>query len=195
MKDRTARSETRVSAGQLPATAAAAKTGRWRRHLFGSDTDAKRPAADPDLPDDATPVELRRDPRMPTFLSVRTATVDAVRNPRTGEVYYETHEAELITNISRRGLGLRCARPPTVGSRLLLEIRLYSELEPVELIGRTCWSRVEILRGVRGRKRAVAAVGLELLAGSKGALERYDCALAKLQASENSLVATPDDVR
>ncbi len=195
MKDRRARPDPRVSAGRLPASAPAAKTGSWRRLPFGSDSDAHRSATEPGSRDDATPVELRRDPRMSTILSVRTATVDAVRNPRTGEVNYETHEAQLVTNVSRRGVGLRCARPTTVGSRLLLEIRMYSEPEPVELIGRTCWVRVEILPGVRGRKRAVAAMGLELLGGCQGALERYDRALAKLRASENSLVATQEAVR
>ncbi|MCZ6571151.1 MAG: hypothetical protein O7B23_13425, partial [Deltaproteobacteria bacterium] len=78
---------------------------------------------------------------------------------------------------------------------LLLQIRIYEEPEPVELIARTCWTRVEILQGVRGRKRAVAAVGLELLGGSRGALERYDRALARIGASKKLSVATPAGLR
>ena len=190
MKDPNAKLETQVSQGHPPSTEPSAKTSSWRKPPVGPGSKPEAASAQPtDRPDQ------RRDPRTSTFFSVSTATVDPVRNPRTGEIHYEAHEAELITNLSRRGVGLRCARPPSLGSRLLLEIRMYGEREPVELIGRTCWTRVEILRGVRGRKRAVAAVGLELLGGSKGALERYDRALAELQANANSSVATEEGLR
>lgn len=172
-------------------------TSSGHSSLFGDASERMGTAAEAIGPNAAPGIarDQRRDPRTSTFLSVSTTTVDPVRNQRTGEVHYETYEAELITNLSRRGLGLRCARPPTVGSRLLLQIRIYDEPEPIELIGRTCWTRVEILRGVRGRKRAVAAVGLELLGGSRGALERYDRALARIGASKKLSVATPAGLR
>ncbi len=190
MKDPKAKPETQVSEGRPPSTEPSAKTRSWRKPLLEPGSKPGAASAQPTAPPDQ-----RRDPRTSTFLSVSTATVDPVRNSRTGEVHYETHEAELITNLSRRGVGLRCARPPSLGSRLLLEIRMYGEREPVELIGRIRWTRVEIVRGVRGRKRAVAAVGLELLGGSQGALERYDRALAKLRANANSSVATEEGLR
>ncbi len=197
MKDPRARPETQLYGGHHPSTEPSSIKSGWHSSPFGTAferievaTEASGPNADPGLAH-----EQRRDPRTSTFLSVSTTTVDPVRNPRTGEIHYETHEAELVTNLSRRGLGLRCVRPPTVGSRLLLQIRIYDEPEPVELIGRTCWTRVEILPGVRGRKRAVAAVGLELLGGSRGALERYDRALAKIGASEKLSVATQEGLR
>ncbi len=197
MKDPKARPETQLSEGHHPSTEPSPTTSSWRSSLLetaseGMDTAAVAIGSNADR---GISHDQRRDPRTSTFLSVSTATVDPVRNQRTGEVHYETHEAELITNLSRRGLGLRCARPPTVGSRLLLQIRIYDEPEPIELIGRTCWTRVEILWGVRGRKRAVAAVGLELLGGSQGALERYDRALAKVGASKNLSVATQEGLR
>ncbi len=197
MKDPKARPETQLSEGHHPSTEPSPMTSSCDSSRFGTASERMETAAEAIGPnaDPGISRDQRRDPRTSTFLSVSTATVDPVRNQKTGEVHYETHEAELVTNVSRRGVGLRCARPPTVGSRLLLEIRMYSEPEPVELIGRTCWVRVEILPGVRGRKRAVAAMGLELLGGCQGALERYDRALAKLRASENSLVATQEAVR
>ena len=190
MKDPNAKLETQVSEGHPPSTEPSANTSSWRKPPVGPGSKPEAASAQPtDRPDQ------RRDPRTSTFFSVSTATVDPVRNPRTGEIHYEAHEAELITNLSRRGVGLRCARPPSLGSRLLLEIRMYGERESVELIGRTCWTRVEILRGVRGRKRVVAAVGLELLGGSEGALERYDRVLAKLQVNAKSSVATDEGLR
>ncbi len=197
MKDPKARPETQLSEGHHPSTEPSPMTSSGHSSLFGDASERIGTAAEAIGPNAAPGIarDQRRDPRTSTFLSVSTTTVDPVRNQRTGEVHYETYEAELITNLSRRGLGLRCARPPTVGSRLLLQIRIYDEPEPIELIGRTCWTRVEILRGVRGRKRAVAAVGLELLGGSRGALERYDRALARIGASKKLSVATPAGLR
>ncbi len=197
MKDPKVRPETQLSEGHHSSTEPSPMTRGWHSRPFGSTSEKMETAAVTSGPnvDPGFSREQRRDPRTSTFLSVSIATVDPVRNLRTGEVHYETHEAELITNLSRRGLGLRCAQPPTVGSRLLLQIRIYDEPEPVELIGRTCWTRVEILQGVRGRKRAVAAVGLELLGGSRGALERYDRALARIGTSEKLSVATQEGLR
>ena len=56
--------------------------------------------------------------------------------------------------------------------RLLVQIHC-GEREPIELIARTCWTRVEFEPGESGA-RAVGIVGLEFIGGSPAALDRYE---------------------
>ncbi len=191
MKDPKPTHTTQASGGRQASTPASPGGRGWRRFLFGS----RSAAAFPDAESILHTLEQRREQRTPTRLRASTATVDPVRDRRTGEIHYESNEDQLILNLSRRGIGLRCERPPTVGSRLLLEIHVGDEFGSVELIGRTCWTRVELLRGERGRRTAATAVGIELLGGSRTSLERYDRALARLRASANPLLATRETLR
>ena len=104
-----------------------------------------------------------------------TMTIDPVRDAVTGEVSFETDEEALTINVSRRGVCLRCLRPPEVGTRFLLQLALEADERPIERVGRTRWSRVEYLPGDHGA-RAVAVVGVELMGGSRRALDAFCCA-------------------
>jgi len=163
----------------------------WRRLPLRSPAGEESRARTPE-PVPTSYAQQRREPRTEIRLRAKTASVDPIRDPTTGEIHYESHEEELILNLSRRGIGLRCEQPPTVGSRLLLEIQLSDGSEPIELIGRARWTQVEVERGERV---GVARVGIEVLGGSHTALERYESALAGLLASQKPLLATEEGLR
>jgi len=130
----------------------------------------------------------RRDPRVSAEFRVDTLTIDAVRDPVTREPCFVESENDASTNLSRRGLRLRCARPPDIGTRLLLQIHADDgEAQPIEVIGRTCWTSVEYRPGAGGA-RAHAAVGVELVGGTPRALDRYERCLSK---DENAPAAAP----
>ena len=104
-----------------------------------------------------------------------------VKHPKYGKylrwrTFLQAHDEQ---NLSRRGMCVRCSRPPEIGARLLLQLRLPGDAT-VDVIGQARWTRVEFERGSFGA-RAFARVGVELLGGAPGVLERYDRALARLR--------------
>ena len=139
-------------------------------------------------------VDCRRETRTEVALVVNTSSIDPLSDPITGRSCYQASHSDITLNLSRRGVCLRCATPPSVGARLLLEIQMPGEDSPVEVVGRTCWARVEFVPGEKGGARAVARVGVELLGGSATALDRYERCLAQLRSDSEALVATSEGV-
>lgn len=129
-------------------------------------------------------LQRRADVRREATLQVELTSIDASRDPATGEIYFATSPDELTENLSRRGMCLRCERPPAIGTRVLLQVRIPGEA-PVDVIGQTRWTRVEFEPGLHGA-RAFARVGIELLGGAPRALERYDRALGRLEALDDT---------
>ena len=174
-----------TTAGKRP------ETRGWRRLLSRARLGRRSRRGKPTVLPPPPQLEHRREPRAQVQLRASTTSIDPVRNPVSGETYYECSENEQVLNLSRRGVGLRCSQPPTVGTRLLLQLHLQGESSPIELIGRTCWSRVEVVRGA-GSRRAAAGVGIELTGGSRDQLNRYERSLARLHRGGNTLLATPE---
>jgi len=169
-------SETIRDEAGLPAIAAespAAASG-WRRIPLSGARDEARPASQP---------QRRADTRTEASLHVELTSIDASRDRATGELYFATSNDERTQNLSRRGMCVRCERPPAIGTRLLLQLRLPGE-NPVDVIGQTRWTRVEFEPGDHGA-RAVALVGIELLGGAPRALARYDRALGRLETLDD----------
>jgi len=127
--------------------------------------------------------QRRNDARTEVSLRVELTSIDASRDRATGELYFATSPDEHTLNLSRRGMCVRCERPPAIGTRVLLQLRIPGEA-PVDVIGRARWTRVEFEPGDHGA-RAVALVGIELLGGAPRALARYDRALGRLEALED----------
>jgi len=153
--------------------------------------------------DEVTLPAVQRRGELRTNLSLRAerTTIDAVRDPITGELYYDIADDDQTQNLSRRGLCIRCERPPEVGTRVLVQLRLPGEA-PIDVVGLARWTRVVFVPGEHGA-RAAALVGLELLGGPPRALERYGRALGKLargaakadEMNSESAVASPRDRR
>jgi len=152
-------------ATELPATVPG-----WRRiPLTGARDEAFR----------AGLLQRRGDTRTDASVRVELTSIDASRDRATGELFFATSPDELTENLSRRGMCVRCERPPAIGARVLLQLRLPGEA-PVDVIGQARWTRVEFEPGEHGA-RAFARVGIELLGGAPRALERYDRALGRLE--------------
>ena len=126
-------------------------------------------------------VRKRRTPRYPTSLRVSTETIDPVRDPVTGETFFHTSDDDRLVDVSRNGLRLRADWVPSVGTRVLVRVHLPDE-SSVDLIGRTRWSRVEVEPGSIPQ-RATCGVGVELLGGSRRALDRFESLLAELDSA------------
>lgn len=167
-----AREETtpRVTAVDAPAP----DTG-WRRIPHPGESERELAAA---------AVQRRTDLRTPLSLRVQRSSIDPTRDPVTGELFYDVADDDETTNLSRRGLCIRCERPPEIGTRVLVQLRLPGEA-PVDVVGLARWSRVAFVPGQHGA-RAVALVGLELLGGAPRALERYGRALSQISRSAAS---------
>ena len=114
----------------------------------------------------------RRDERTYATFSASTAYIGPIADPSTGELYFHTSEEDRGFSLSRRGATMRCARPAEAGMRVLIQID-SGERGPIELIGRTCWTRVEYEPGEQGA-RAVGAIGVEFIGGSASSLDRYE---------------------
>ena len=127
--------------------------------------------------------QRRADTRTEASLQVELTSIDASRDRATGELYFATSSDERTRNLSRRGMCVRCERPPAVGTRLLLQLRMPGEAS-VDVIGQTRWTRVEFEPGDHGA-RAIALVGIELLGGAPRALARYDRALGRLETLDD----------
>jgi hypothetical protein len=139
---------------------------------------------------DQAGAQRRREQRIFAALRVSTTFVDPVRDPITREVCYQMSDEDTVLNVSRRGAGLHCVRPPEVGTRLLLEIRPPGMDRSFEMMGRARWTRVEYVPGTHGA-RAVAAVGVELIGGSHAALDRYESWLASFGSVDKSVARLP----
>ena len=179
------------SPGLTPVSAPAAQAG-WRRIPQPGAGEASPRAAEP---------QRRYDQRTALSLRVQRSSIDAVRDPITGELYYDIADDDETQNLSRRGLCIRCERPPEIGTRVLVQLRLPGEA-PVDVIGLARWTRVVFVPGEHGA-RAAALVGLELLGGPPRALERYGRALSRMargaanadDINSESAVASPRDRR
>lgn len=125
----------------------------------------------------------RRSKRYTAFLPVTTETLDPVRDPISGEAYFQTSDTDQTVNLSRLGIRLSADCTPTVGTRLLIHLE-PPDVGPIDLIGRTRWARVELRTGPSDR-RAVCGVGIELLGGSRRALDRYEKFLAHLETDRS----------
>jgi hypothetical protein len=131
-------------------------------------------------------LQRRTDARTPATLEVEVFSIDPARDRESGEPYYALALDERTENLSRRGLCLRCERPPEIGARVLLQVRLPQEA-PIDVVGLARWTSVAYEPGTHGG-RAFARVGIELLGGAPRALERWDRALTRL---ERTSVASP----
>ena len=154
----------------------------WRRIPLSGAGGEAGPASQP---------QRRADARTEASLQVELTSIDASRDRATGALYFASSSDERTQNLSRRGMCVRCERPPAIGTRVLLQLRLPGEA-PVDVIGQARWTRVAFEPGDHGA-RAVALVGIELLGGAPRALARYDRALGRLEtldAPPRSPVAT-----
>jgi hypothetical protein len=170
-----------------PATTAFAREAdSWRRIAHGTPLgrSSGRPAP-------ASPSFERTHRRFAVSLPAGFATIDPLRDPASGELYYDTSEREELLNLSLRGACLRVERAPEDGTRLLLRLRPPGMRAPVDLIARTRWSRVEYLPGQHGG-RATAIVGLELIGGSRAALDCYECGVQNLLEPDSPPLAAPE---
>lgn len=135
----------------------------------------------------------RSESRVAAPFRVASTTIDPVHDLATGGRSYSVSEDDRVLDVSRRGLCMRAASPPDVGTRVLLQLELDDAHEVVDLIGTVRWTRVEYERGEYGG-RAVADVGVELLGGSESALRRYDEACANLSRDEPKQCDASDSV-
>jgi hypothetical protein len=133
----------------------------------------------------------RRQRRFAVSLPVGITMIDPLRDPASGELYYDTSEREELLNVSLRGACLRVERAPEDGTRLLLRVRPPGTRHAVDLIARTRWSRVAYLPGEHGA-RATAVVGLEVIGGAPDALDRYECGVQDLIDSSAAPLAAPE---
>jgi hypothetical protein len=178
--------------GAITPADAPASEARWRRIPQPGEPERE-------IAGDA--LQRRVDVRTPLSLRVQRSSIDPARDPVTRELFYDVADDDETTNLSRRGLCIRCERPPEIGTRVLVQLRLPGE-EPVDVVGLARWSRVTFVPGQHGA-RAVALVGLELLGGAPRALERYGRAIGRIARSAasadavamESAVASPGDRR
>jgi hypothetical protein len=168
-----------------PAKGVAAPPEVWRRIAHG--TPLGRAAA----PAPQRNGFERTSRRFAVSLPVSFTSIDPLRDPASGQLYYDTSEREELLNVSLRGACLRVERAPEDGTRLLLRVRPPGTSRPVDLIARTRWSRVEYLPGEHAA-RASAVVGLELIGGSREALDLYECGVQNLHDPASDLLAAPE---
>ena len=138
--------------------------------------------------------ERRGDSRLTTDLRATLVSVDPVPDGAGARGSYWSSDADAVENASRRGICLRCERPPAVGTRLVLELLAPGETRSIDLVGRARWTRVEFQRGARGAC-ARAQVGVEIIGGSPTALDRWDRALEHFAEHTLASVATPEGLR
>ena len=130
----------------------------------------------------------RRDGRVFVSECVATTFIDPVWDPVTQQTCYNACDEDAVVNVSRRGAALLCERPPQIGTRLLLSFAGPGGTAPIEVIGRTCWTRVEYVPGEHGA-RAIAAIGVEFVGASPSSYDRYESWLRRLSADDNAFVA------
>jgi hypothetical protein len=135
--------------------------------------------------------ELRREPRIASAMRVGTSTVDPVFDPVTRARCYSAADDDVAMDVSRRGLRLHCAQPPRIGTRIVIHIPGDGPDEGIEIVGCARWTAVEFEPGAHGA-RAIAAVGIELVGGTRSALDRFEQCVSLHQAN---LVAGPQALR
>jgi hypothetical protein len=178
--------DTRERAGTSATGALVPAGDAWRRIARGTPL-----GRGPQRPDPGGKSLERTQRRFAVSLPASFATIDPLRDPTTGELYYDTSEHEELLNLSLRGACLRVERAPEDGTRLLLRLRPPGTRTPVDLIARTRWSRVEYLPGQHGG-RATALVGLEVIGGSRAALDGYECGVQNLLEPHAAPLAAPE---
>ena len=129
----------------------------------------------------------RRDPRISAHFEVSTSTIDAVPDGATGEPCFHASD-DSVVNVSRRGACLLSDTPPSVGTRLLVQLRVPGQARSIDVVGRTRWTRVEFRPGKVGA-RLLCVFGVEIMGGTPTALDRLENALAGLEPAENASVA------
>ena len=116
-------------------------------------------------PSDADAADLsgasRRHPRVDVALPVRISTIDPETDPNTGRPFFRATR-EVCANLSRGGLFIKTAEPPSPGRRVLLELH-FPDGRPLEAVGRVAWSKV--LVDPHGESRT-KGVGVEFLGAS-----------------------------
>jgi uncharacterized protein (TIGR02266 family) len=103
----------------------------------------------------------RRHPRVDVALPVRISTIDPETDPNTGRPFFRATR-EVCANLSRGGLFIKTAEPPSPGRRVLLELH-FPDGRPLEAVGRVAWSKV--LVDPHGERRT-KGVGVEFLGAS-----------------------------
>ena len=135
----------------------------------------------------------RRDPRVPAPFEVSTSTIDPVTDGITGQTCFHASD-DGVVNLSRRGACLISDTPPSVGTRLLVQLRVPGQTLSIDLMARTRWTRIEFKPGKIGA-RPICLFGVEIMGGTPAALDRLEDALAGLGAAENASVAGPEGLR
>jgi uncharacterized protein (TIGR02266 family) len=108
----------------------------------------------------------RRHPRVDVALAVRISTIDPETDPRTGRPFFRATR-EVCANLSRGGVFIKTADPPSTGRRVLLELH-FPDGRPLEAVGRVAWSKM--IMGPNG-EREVNGVGVEFLGAAPDQLD------------------------
>ena len=78
--------------------------------------------------------------RTPVEVEVRVSTIDPEIDTETGRRYFRETE-ETCATLSPGGAFIRSLDPPAEGRRLVLQIHVPGEVEPIEATGRVAWTR------------------------------------------------------
>ncbi len=99
-------------------------------------------------------IRNRRHPRISKELPVQMTSIDAERDPRTGEPCFRNIR-EQTANLSRGGVFVRTRDALTPGNRVLVQFHVPGRGD-VEAIGRVAWSRTTLA----GEPREDCGVGI-----------------------------------
>lgn len=111
----------------------------------------------------------RRHPRVEAEIPVRVSTIEADRDPWTGQPYFRSSQ-EVCANLSRGGAFVRTGELLEPGRRVLLEISLPSGAQ-VEAIGRVAWTKRHL---ERSGPQLDSGVGIEFLGGASSQLSAIE---------------------
>lgn len=102
---------------------------------------------------------VQRHRRLSLRVKARISTVDAVRDPLTGDRYYRVSE-ETCANLSQGGAFVATHQPIGRDCRVMLELEL-PDGQNLQTIGRIVWSRSEVeLPGVAKKSDRVSGIGI-----------------------------------
>ena len=113
----------------------------------------------------------RQHARTPVEVGVRVSTIDPEIDLETGRRYFRESE-ETCATLSPGGAFIRTLDPPATGRRVVLQIHVPGEGEPVEATGRVAWSR----RDLDPASRPESGAGVEFTGAdprSRRVLARY----------------------
>ena len=91
----------------------------------------------------------RQHDRTPVEVEIRLSSIDPETDPETGRRYFRESE-ETCATLSPAGAFIRSLDPPAAGRRLVLQIHVPGESEPVEATGRVAWSKRDLDPATRG---------------------------------------------